>query len=97
MESSPAFEVLPMQYHRRPTRVTFKGSGVLGAGSSNLSLPTGDGVVTPLRAPRTPEPLSISEIRGRMPSPPEPVGWTEPKATAYSGSGAEPQEWGASW
>jgi len=86
-----------MSSHRRSTRITKIGSGVLGAGSSNLSLPTGDGVVTPLRAPRTPEPLSIPEIRGRMPSPPEPVGRTEPKATAYSGSGAEPQGLGASW
>jgi len=86
-----------MQYHRLPTRVTKIGSGVLGAGSSKPSLPTGDGVVTPLRAPRTPEPLSMAEIRGRMPSPPEPVGWTELKAMAYSGSGAEPQELGASW
>jgi len=86
-----------MKLHRRPISLTKIGSGVLGAGSSKPSLPTGDGVVTPLRAPRTPEPLSISDIRGRMPSPPEPVGWTEPQATAYSGSGAEPQELGASW
>jgi len=86
-----------MSSHRRPTRITEKGSGVLGAGSSKPSLPTGDGVVTPLRAPRTPEPSSMAEIRGRMSSPPEPVGWTEPKVTAYSGSGAEPQELGASW
>jgi len=86
-----------MQDHRRPISLTKIGSEVLGAESSNLSSPTGDGVVTPLPAPRTSEPLSISEIRGRMPSPSEPVGWTEPQATAYSGSGAEPQELGASW
>jgi len=81
-----------MQKPSASNQLNIQGSGVLGAGSSKPSLPTGDGVVTPLRAPRTPEPFSIPETRGRMPSPPEPVGWPEPKATAYSGSGAEPQD-----
>jgi len=83
-----------MQNPSASNQLNIQGSGVLGAGSSKPSLPTGDGVVTPLRAPRTPEPLSISvaEARGGMLSPPEPVGWTEPEATAYLGSGAKPQE-----